>query len=266
MVSPGMTEDGMVRIALAFGVLLSGLGCGGGNDDAVGRAPIDDRPGLIGAPWADFGGDSHVGTDPGDDAADPGGGGGPPADPPNDGSPPGQPPGEEPPTEEPPAEEPPAEEPPVEEPPAQCAGGPLDLPLAGCAPAPLPSTGDPHQDCVDRINQFRAECQCLPPLQRWTDGEDCANRMAEADHNSGQAHGAANQGLCSWGNGQNECPGWPSVDAVVGGCLQMMWDEGPGENFWAHGHYLHMSSMEKTHVACGFYDGPNGTWSVQNFY
>ena len=90
--------------------------------------------------------------------------------------------------------------------------------------------------------------------------------MAEADHDSGQAHGAAGQGLCNWGSGQNECPGWGSVDDVIGGCLQMMWDEGPGDNFWAHGHYLHMASLDKTHVACGFFDGPNGTWAVQNFY
>ncbi|MBI1944779.1 MAG: hypothetical protein HYS27_03735 [Deltaproteobacteria bacterium] len=190
----------------------------------------------------------------------------PPEDAPPDQPPPDAPPPDEPPPDEPPPDEPPPDEPPPDEPPAQCAGGPLDLPIDGCAPAPLPSTGDAHQDCVTRINQFRAECQCLPPLQRWTSGEDCADRMAESDHDSGQAHGAAGQGMCEWGSGQNECPGWGSVDDVIGGCLQMMWDEGPGENFWAHGHYLHMSSLEKTHVACGFFDGPNGTWAVQNFY
>lgn len=195
----------------------------------------------------------------------------PPDQPPPDESPPGEPPPGEPPPDEPPPDEPPPDEPPPDgpppdEPPAQCANGPLALPIDGCAPTPPPSSGDPQQDCVDRINQFRAECQCLPPLQRWTGGEKCADRMAEADHNSGQAHGAANQGMCSWGSGQNECPGWGSVDDVIDGCLQMMWDEGPGENFWAHGHYLHMSSLEKTHVACGFFDGPNGTWAVQNFY
>lgn len=180
-------------------------------------------------------------------------------DPPDDDPPPNDPPGDDPPTNDPPND-------PPDDPPAHCASGPLELPIDGCAPTPPASTGDPHQDCVARINQFRAECQCLPPLQRWSGGEDCADRMSEADHDSGQAHGAANRGLCEWGYGQNECPGWGDVDDVIDGCLQMMWDEGPGANFWAHGHYLHMSSTEKTHVACGFHDGANGTWAVQNFY
>ena len=55
----------------------------------------------------------------------------------------------------------------------QCANGPLSAPIAGYIPTPLPKTGDFGQDCVDRINQFRWECQCLPPLQRWTEAEAC---------------------------------------------------------------------------------------------
>lgn len=220
-------------------------------DHAHRRAPDDDRTEVAPA-------DDPPTDDPPDDP--------PTDDPPTDDPPPDDPPLDDPPPDDPPTDDPPPDDPPPNDPPAHCADGPLELPIDGCAPTPPSSTGDPHQDCVLRINQFRAECQCLPPLSRWTGGEDCADRMAEADHDSGQAHGGANQGLCEWGYGQNECPGWGSVDDVIDGCLQMMWDEGPGSNFWAHGHYLHMASTELTHVACGFYSGGNGTWAVQNFY
>ncbi|MFO0661228.1 MAG: hypothetical protein U0165_15555 [Polyangiaceae bacterium] len=50
------------------------------------------------------------------------------------------------------------------------------------------------------------------------------------------------------------------------GCLQMMWDEGPGSDFSQHGHYINMSSTSYTMAACGFYTGSDGsTWAVQNF-
>ena len=145
---------------------------------------------------------------------------------------------------------------------SDCASGPLAAPLPGCAPTPPTSTGDPHQDCVDRINQFRWECQCLPPLERWVDGEACTNDQSAADQNGGGAHG--NFGDCGeWA--QNTCPNWGSADDIINGCLQGMWDEGPGEPFSAHGHYINMSSLEYTKVACGF-AGPTGmVWSNQNF-
>lgn len=70
--------------------------------------------------------------------------------------------------------------------------------------------------------------------------------------------------------GQNECPGWlgwGSVAATVSGCLQQMWDEGPGDFYGppAHGHYLNMSSTRYTRVACGFYTSGGATTAVQNF-
>ena len=50
------------------------------------------------------------------------------------------------------------------------------------------------------------------------------------------------------------------------GCLQMMWNEGPGADFNTHGHYINMSSTKYTKVFCGFYDLGNGKfWSVQDF-
>lgn len=148
---------------------------------------------------------------------------------------------------------------------ASCASGPLAAPIAGCMPEPLPSTGDPAEDCVRRINQFRWECQCLPPLMRWTEGEACAAMNAEYDVTR-SPHDGFRSGMCESGSAQNECPGWPSIDNTVSACLQLMWDEGPGEPFSAHGHYINMSSTRYDRVACGWYTTPSGdVWAVQNF-
>ena len=136
-----------------------------------------------------------------------------------------------------------------------------------------PSSGDPHQDCVDRINQFRMECACLPPLQRWTEGEACADMMAEYDSSRPNAHAGFMDGICEGGSAQNECPGWRSNDMIIQGCLQSMWDEGPpptpmcsGQCFQTYGHFINMTSTRSTKVACGFFTTSNGRiWSVQNF-
>lgn len=143
-----------------------------------------------------------------------------------------------------------------------CLDGPLSEPRAGCAPSPGPSTGDFHQDCVDRINQLRWECQCLPPLQRWTDAESCTDQQCADDQSGGGAHG--NFGACGE-NAQNTCPDWPSEQQVINGCLQSMWDEGPGEPFSAHGHYINMSNLGYHKVACGLSTSSGGVWSNQNF-
>jgi hypothetical protein len=47
----------------------------------------------------------------------------------------------------------------------------------------------------------------------------------------------------------------------------MMFDEGPGEPYSAHGHYINMTSTSYSQVACGFYVTSDGSvWIVQNFY
>lgn len=149
-----------------------------------------------------------------------------------------------------------------------CAGGPLSAPIPSCNPAPPPSTGDLHADCVARINQLRSECQCLPPLMRWTDGESCADANAEYDSTNG-VHASFYDMPCGTGaRAQNECPGWPSNDHVITGCLQSMWDEGPedGNPDTVNGHYETMATSTYTRVACGFYTTPSGdVWGVQNF-
>jgi hypothetical protein len=137
----------------------------------------------------------------------------------------------------------------------------------------LPSTGDIHQDCVDRINQFRTECACLPPLERWTEGEACADQMAEYDSTAEEAHAGFQDDICAGGSAQNECPGWRSEPQVIEGCLQQMWDEGPPPQdpcndacFQMYGHFINMTNERYTMVACGFFTTPGGeVWSVQNF-
>ena len=151
--------------------------------------------------------------------------------------------------------------------PDHCADGPLDAPLPDCRPTPPPSTGDIREDCVRRINQFRRECRCLPPLERWVEGESCADEHAEYDADGAGAHGGFRDRICSpGGSAQNECPGWGSETQVISGCLQAMWDEGPGEPFSEHGHYINMSSSRYSRVACGFHTTAAGrVWAVQNF-
>ena len=118
------------------------------------------------------------------------------------------------------------------------------------------------QDCVDRINAFRAT-EGKPPYTRWTDAEACSDGQAQSDSVTGIPHGEF--GACDE-RAQNECPGRDSIDEVLQECLQSMWDEGPGEPFEDHGHYINMSSTNYTMVACGFYETADGqVWAVQNF-
>lgn len=123
--------------------------------------------------------------------------------------------------------------------------------------------GDVAQFCVDTINKHRASIG-LPPYERWFEAEVCSDGEAKSDSVSGKPHGAFGQ--CSE-FAQNECPDWPGAPAdIIGPCLQMMWDEGPGSDFSKHGHYINMSSTNYTKVACGFWSTPKGTvWAVQNF-
>jgi hypothetical protein len=116
--------------------------------------------------------------------------------------------------------------------------------------------------CVDAINQHRASIK-LAPYARWSDEEACTSAEAQKDSMSGTAHGAF--GSCKE-SAQDECPGWPGPpEKMIASCMQMMWDEGPGD-FAQHGHYLNMSSTAYTKVSCGFFALPDGSvWATQNF-
>jgi len=134
-------------------------------------------------------------------------------------------------------------------------------PLAGNWGSAAPASA--AQTCVDAINRYRATLN-RAPLARWTEAEGCGDDQARSDAASGQAHGAFGQ--CGE-SAQNECPNWPGpAETMIGGCLQMMWDEGPGSDYSKHGHYINMSNPGYSQVACGFYTKPDGrVWSVQDF-
>jgi hypothetical protein len=141
----------------------------------------------------------------------------------------------------------------------------LSLALVACAKDDEGDSGDgsAQQLCVDTINMYRAMLS-LPAYARWTDAEACSDDEAESDSISMTPHGAF--GSCGE-SAQNECPGWPGPpESMIEQCLALMWAEGPGEDFQAHGHYLNMSSTSYTKVACGYHTTADGSvWAVQNF-
>lgn len=146
----------------------------------------------------------------------------------------------------------------------QSTGG---IPATGGVPATGgSSSSDPfeaaRQACVDRINAFRAT-EGKAPYARWVEGEACADEESRLDGLSNDAHGSF--GMCDE-RAQNSCLWRRSMDSIITNCLQAMWDEGPGEPFSEHGHYINMSSTSYTRVACGFYQGSDGRiWGLQNF-
>jgi hypothetical protein len=105
----------------------------------------------------------------------------------------------------------------------------------------------------------------LGPPPRHAFGSD-GIRHAKYDAKHG-IHAGFNDKICKpHGLAQNECPAWPSSKRVVDGCLQTMWDEGPGKRFSKHGHYISMSNPHYEAVACGFAKSADGeVWSVQNY-
>jgi hypothetical protein len=135
-----------------------------------------------------------------------------------------------------------------------------------CAPT-APSTSDFYADCITRINQFRA-CVCVPPVTRYSGGEACANQDAQYDYDQATPHAGFTTGICTpQGSAENECADWASTQAAVDGCLQMMFNEGPGSDN-THRDYINMTNPTYTRAACGFYLAPTGqiVWAVQHFF
>jgi uncharacterized protein YkwD len=128
------------------------------------------------------------------------------------------------------------------------------------------SRTDPYADAraqaIAQINAYRAKVK-LPPLQHWAEADSCADQEARRDSKKDQPH--ASFGTCGE-MAQNECPDWPDPGAIATGCMEQMWNEGPGKDFSRHGHYMNMTNPQYTKVAIGFYTTRDGkVWSVQNF-
>ncbi len=120
-------------------------------------------------------------------------------------------------------------------------------------------TGETSNElCWSTINEYR-ERDGLPPLERWTDGEACADGEAKSDAESNRPHGAFPR--CGE-LAQNECPGTPGPpEEGIPKCLALMWAEGPGG-----GHHDAMATTKYKKVACGVFVTSRGAiWSVQNF-
>lgn len=143
------------------------------------------------------------------------------------------------------------------------------VPDPNCQPDP-PATGDFYEDCVTRVNQYRA-CMCVGPVARYTEGEACADQQAQYDYENDSAHAGIRDEICSPVDlnnaAQNECPGYPSVASTIGLCHQQMFDEGYCDDFSACGHFINMTDEDAESVACGYYETPEGdVWMVENFY
>lgn len=124
-----------------------------------------------------------------------------------------------------------------------------------------------HQACLDQVNAYRTPSG-LEPLLPWSQGEACSDEQAQADLRDESPHGH----FSSCGEkAQNTCPGWPADSTLdsqlqsLRSCLQVMWAEGPGEPYSAHGHYLNMSSQEYTLLACGVHLSDGRLWVNLNF-
>jgi hypothetical protein len=135
--------------------------------------------------------------------------------------------------------------------------------------------------CVAKINELRAT-EGLPAYGRWGDAEQCNDDGATSDEQTNTPHGSF--GTCGE-SAQNECLG--HGPAGVAACLEQMWAEkdqagcagcvdchagqGACENcdFYGDqtgdvcGHYVNMSALYFSEVACGF--SALGGWDVQNF-
>jgi hypothetical protein len=125
------------------------------------------------------------------------------------------------------------------------------------------SYADIRLQCVAKIDSLRATIG-LPALTFLPAKDTCSDDEARNDCITGVAHGAFGQ--CGE-MAQNECPGYGSTGSIVDGCLTAMWDEGPGQPYSQHGHYINMTNTAYTKVSVGFYAASSGSvWAVFNFY
>lgn len=160
--------------------------------------------------------------------------------------------------------------------PTLAAGGSLALSLLGCG-AGDPASGQEEASllrsasldavCVQSINAYR-DTAGVPRLSAWVDSQDCLARQARDDAASGTAH--SHFGVCGE-RAQNTCPGWNAAETdssrqrTLRSCLRSMWNEGPGSDYAAHGHYLNMTSAKYSKVGCGFHHSGGALWINMDF-
>lgn len=151
-----------------------------------------------------------------------------------------------------------------------------------------------QQDCVDRINQYRAGTLRFSngtsdpgvprtALNHLMGNDRCSSAQALGDMVvNGGAGGCAgahsNAFSCPWTGsvGQNTCcmrtgATYADIRSQLYSCLQSMWDEGTGmpsnaAYTSANGHWYNMRSSAFTQVSCGFaFDSRGRVWMNQDF-
>lgn len=121
--------------------------------------------------------------------------------------------------------------------------------------------------CLDFTNEKRAS-EGTAALALWTEASACSDQQAQDDLEANSAHGHFK--ACGE-SAQNTCPGWTTQSDTEAqqqtliGCLTAMWNEGPGEPYSAHGHYINMSNVNYTKMTCGFHFAEGELWINQNF-
>lgn len=116
-----------------------------------------------------------------------------------------------------------------------------------------------------KINELRASVKS-PPLERWRDGESCADKQSKVDYEKqttdGPHYSVRHNDWCGGvPYNQNTFPNGWTLEAVLNQGLQNMWDE-PRQ----YGHRDTMENPTYTKVATGFYKAPDGTyWIDMNF-
>jgi len=125
-----------------------------------------------------------------------------------------------------------------------------------------------REACVNFTNDKRASID-VAPLSHWSEAVNCSDQYAGVDASNNAPHGSF--GKCGE-RAQNTCPGWRAdntpedMERVLRACLTSMWNEGPGEPYSAHGHYINMSNTRYSKVTCGFHYSNGSLWVNQNFY
>ena len=120
-----------------------------------------------------------------------------------------------------------------------------------------------RQYFIDKINKYRASLN-LPELQRWEEGEVCADLALLNDFNSNTAHSV---GGCKE-SAHFICPMYKTMNLIKSYCIESIEIEGPppvictGPCYRKHERYLILTNPSYTKVAVGIYKMPNGRYAV----
>lgn len=120
-----------------------------------------------------------------------------------------------------------------------------------------------RQFLIDKINKYRVSLN-LPEVQRWEEGEVCADQSTLNDFNSNIAH---EKGICEE-SAHIICPMYKTMDLIKSYCIESIETEGPPPSlcteacYRKHERYVILTNPSYTKVAIGIYKMPNGRYMV----